>query len=106
MIKLNRNSSEEELKSVYDLMVGDVFKVDNNYEGEWETIVQRIFVDYLPQGSIWCATAITPGTELVGTGFWNIQLARPAGAKVIDTDRAARATINWPKLIYVGIGAR
>ena len=67
MIKLNRNSSEEELKSVYDLMVGDVFKVDNNYEGEWETIVQRIFVDYLPQGSIWCATAITPGTELYTT---------------------------------------
>ena len=67
MIKLNRNSSEEELKSVYDLKVGDIFKVDNNYEGEWETIVQRIFVDYLPQGSIWCATAITPGTELYTT---------------------------------------
>lgn len=67
MIKLNRNSTDDQIKEVYSLSKGEVFKVENNYEGEWETIVQRIFIDFLPSGSAWDATAITPGTHLYTT---------------------------------------
>lgn len=67
IIHLDRNSTDNQIKEVYNLEVGDVFKVDNNYEGEWETIVQRIFVDFIISGSVWNATAITPGTELYTT---------------------------------------
>lgn len=64
MIILNKDSTDDQIQGVYDLNVGDVFKVENNYEGEWETIVQRIFIDFLTECSTWNATAITPGTSL------------------------------------------
>lgn len=66
MIVLNRKSTEEDIKSVYNLDRGDIFKVENQYEGEWNTITQRIFEDYYP-GNGWNAVAITPGTELYTT---------------------------------------
>lgn len=67
MIKLNKNSTEEEVRKVFTLEVGSVFKVENQYEGEWETITKRIFEDFYPKGSTWNAVAITPGTELYTT---------------------------------------
>ena len=64
MLELTKESTAEEIKKVYSLERGDVFKVANRYEGEWETITRRIFEDYYPTDASWNAVAITPGTDL------------------------------------------
>ena len=58
-ITISDTSTENEYLNLYQLSVGDVFKVRGNYE----TVMQRI-EDYKPDGVIFEVFPITPGTSL------------------------------------------
>lgn len=56
---LSEDSSAEKYGELYDLNVGDVFKIRGNYE----TVMQRI-EDYKPQNLTFGVFPINPGTSL------------------------------------------
>lgn len=59
-IILTENSMRSVYDKVYALQVGDVFKVEGNYE----TIMRRLLEDYKPTNINFEVTDITAGTSL------------------------------------------
>lgn len=58
----NATTPKEQYEELYTLQVGDVFKIESDYE----TVMQRI-IDYMPEGLSFEAYPINPGTKLFTT---------------------------------------
>ena len=59
MITVSNNSTVEEISQLYDLNVGDVFRISEGFDGVMALIEQNT-----PTGKLFEVYPITPGTKL------------------------------------------
>lgn len=59
IITVNNNSTEEEISKLFNLNVGDVFRISEGFEG-----VMMLIEVYTPDGKDFEVYPINPGTEL------------------------------------------